>query len=80
MKYRNVQTRMLVDFEPGKCPKPAFFILDDKRVRVNSILSQTPVRKTFDNCILYKCEVEDKIVELRWDKDKDRWFIEKIGE
>jgi len=80
MKYLNRITRTLVDFKPGETPSPAFFILDGERVKVDHIISQIPVRKTFDNCILYKCEARDKIVELRWDKDKDRWFIEKIGE
>lgn len=80
MKYLNKITRTLVDFKPGEAPCPAFFILGGQRVRIDNVISQTKVRKTFDNCILYKCTVEGKIVELRWDRDKDRWYIEKIGE
>lgn len=85
MKYLNRITRTLVDFNPGEIPSPAFFIFDGKRVRVKRIISQMSVRKTFNNCILYKCEIEGgiaafKFVELRWDRDKDRWFVEKIGE
>ncbi len=80
MKGINRLTRVLVDFYPGYPPVPAFFLLDGNRFKVDKVISQTDMRKTFNRCVLYKCRSAEKIVELRWDKDKDRWFIEKIGE
>lgn len=80
MKSINKPTRVLVDFHPGQNPVPAFFAFGGHRFRIDRIISQAQTRKTFDRCVVYKCQVADKIVELRWDKDKDRWYIEKIGE
>lgn len=80
MKYLSKLTRILVDFIPGEGPKPAFFILDGKRVKVDGVVSKISIRKTFDNCVLYKCKIQRKFVELLWDRDKDLWFIERIGE
>lgn len=80
MKYLNKLTRVLVDFHPAEHPVPAFFLYEGHRVKVDRVISQTQMRKTFDRCTLYKCEAANQTVELRWDRDRDKWYIEKMGE
>jgi hypothetical protein len=79
MKYINRPVRTLVDFKPGIEPVPVFFVHEGRKIRVDRIISKEPVRRTFSNCVLYKCESGQIVFELRWDRHRDRWFIEKLG-
>lgn len=78
MKYINVSTRALVDFPPSGEPTPVYFSLNGRRFKIDRVLASMPSRKTFDNCIVYRCECRGGLIELRWDKDRNRWFIDKL--
>lgn len=78
MKYISTRTRTLVDFPPIGEPTPVYFQYQGKRIKIDNVIEKRPVRKTFDNCIIYKCECSGKLLELRWDKDRDMWYLDKI--
>jgi hypothetical protein len=78
MKYINASTRTLVDFPPSGEPVPVYFLLNGSRFKIDRVVETMPARKTFDNCVIYKCECRGGMLELRWDRDKNRWYIDKI--
>ena len=78
MKYINASTRALVDFPPSGEPVPLYFQFQGCRFKIDRVVATIPARKTFDNCMIYRCECRGGLLELRWDRDKDRWYIDKI--
>ena len=78
MKYLNASTRTLVDFPPTGEPVPVYFLYQGKRVKIDAIIEKITARRTFCDCIIYRCMFEGKMLELRWDKKHDRWYIEKM--
>lgn len=78
MKYINTSTRTLVDFPPGGQPVPVYFLFQGRRLKVDRVIQVSPSRKTFRSCITYRCTYSGKALELRWDRERNRWFIDRI--
>jgi len=78
MKYINSSTRTLVDFTPGGEAIPIYFLYQNRRIKIDRVLDKKQSRKAFNNCIIYRCQCRDRLLELRWDRDKDRWYIDKM--
>lgn len=48
--------------------------------RVNRVIKMWKERRSLRECFIYLCQVEgrENPVELRWDIESNKWFIEKL--
>lgn len=49
-------------------------------LRINKVIKAWKERRSLRECFIYLCQVEgrENPVELRWDIESNRWFIEKL--
>lgn len=49
-------------------------------LRVNRVIKMWKERRSLRECFIYLCQVEgrENPVELRWDIESNKWFIEKL--
>ena len=79
MKYICENTQTLIYFTRDGEVVPLYFQYKDQRLKVEKVLRVWNMRKSFDECTVYQCRAEGKMAELRWDRVRNKWFIDKIG-
>lgn len=80
MKRYNTETRVIVDFDPAEGVKPLYFIASSgKREKIDAIMEKDEARWGFRSYTRYKCGYKDRIIELYWDRQNDKWILIKEG-
>jgi hypothetical protein len=49
-------------------------------MKINRVIKSWKERRNLRDCCIYLCQAEGRTepIELRWEIDSNRWFIEKI--
>lgn len=68
----------MVFFEGGGV-NPMLITCSQGNLRINRVIKAWRERRNLRECFIYLCRVEgrDEPVELRWEVESNRWFMEK---
>ncbi|EYE88104.1 hypothetical protein Q428_09780 [Fervidicella metallireducens AeB] len=59
---------------------PVVVTYSQGNLRVNRVMKSWKERRNLRECYIYLCQVEGRCdpVELRWEIESNRWFIERL--
>lgn len=79
MKMIRESVDAIVLFEKSSV-NPMIITHSGGNMRINRIIKSWKERRNLRDCCIYLCQADGRTepVELKWEIDSNRWFIEKI--
>lgn len=79
MKLIRESVAAIVLFEKSAVT-PMIITHNEGNMRINRIIKSWRERRNLRDCCIYLCQADGRTepVELRWEIESNRWFIEKI--
>lgn len=79
MKMIRELVEAVVLFE-GSAVSPLIITHNGRNLRINKIIRSWKERRNLMQCCIYICQAEGRLepVELRWEVESNRWFIERM--
>lgn len=79
MKMLREPVAAVVLFEKNTA-NPMMITNSEGNIRINRVLKAWKERRNLRDCFIYLCQAEgrNEPVELRWELESNRWFIERI--
>jgi len=57
---------------------PICFEYNNRKYKIAKINKSWEERRNLHCCIFYICQDQDSLIELKWDRDNNKWYLEKI--
>ena len=79
MKMMSESVDDIVFFEKSTI-NPMLITYSEGNMKINRVIKSWKERRNLRDCCIYLCQAEGRTepVELRWEIESNRWFIEKI--